>query len=94
MYNFNNNMYPDNKVIINCRRCSQKLRVPRDAGKISVTCPVCKMEFIFDPNDIIFKVTSYFKNTFYTWKRTVSNLKMYGSAFSQIRKYMNNRYKR
>ena len=30
----------------NCPNCRQKLRVPRHKGKISITCPVCKSEFI------------------------------------------------
>lgn len=29
-----------------CPRCSSTLRVPRGRGKISITCPVCKNEFI------------------------------------------------
>lgn len=94
MYNFNNNIYNDDKVIINCRKCSQKLRVPKDAGKLSVTCPICKTEFLFNPNDIIYKATSYIKNTFYSWKRNLSNLKMYKSVIYQMLKNMNNRYKR
>ena len=28
-----------------CPQCSQKLRVPRRQGKITVTCPKCKMQF-------------------------------------------------
>jgi hypothetical protein len=29
-----------------CPRCSSTLRVPRGRGRISITCPVCKNEFI------------------------------------------------
>mgnify|MGYP005861464625 CR=1 FL=1 len=42
-----------NKIIINCVNCLNKLKVPLDKGKIKVTCPVCKKEFIFNPNSII-----------------------------------------
>ena len=29
-----------------CPQCRQQLRVPRGRGKISITCPKCKTEFI------------------------------------------------
>jgi hypothetical protein len=29
-----------------CPKCSSTLRVPRGKGKISITCPVCKTQFI------------------------------------------------
>ena len=29
-----------------CPQCRQKVRVPRGHGKICITCPKCKMEFI------------------------------------------------
>lgn len=29
-----------------CPKCSSTLRVPRGRGKISITCPVCRTEFI------------------------------------------------
>jgi hypothetical protein len=29
-----------------CPKCSNTLRVPRGRGKISITCPVCRNEFI------------------------------------------------
>lgn len=28
-----------------CPKCSQKLRVPRNMGKINITCPYCNKEF-------------------------------------------------
>jgi hypothetical protein len=29
-----------------CPQCRQELRVPKGKGKISITCPKCKMQFI------------------------------------------------
>lgn len=29
-----------------CPKCKNKLRVPRGKGKIQITCPVCRTEFI------------------------------------------------
>ena len=29
-----------------CPKCSNTLRVPRGKGKISITCPVCRTEFV------------------------------------------------
>jgi hypothetical protein len=29
-----------------CPKCSRTLRVPKGRGKISITCPMCKTEFI------------------------------------------------
>lgn len=33
-------------VFIKCVKCKNMLRLPRNKGKLSVTCPVCKNEFI------------------------------------------------
>jgi LSD1 subclass zinc finger protein len=33
-------------VFIKCTNCKNMLRLPRNKGKLSVTCPVCKLEFI------------------------------------------------
>jgi hypothetical protein len=33
-------------VFIKCTKCKNMLRLPRNKGKLSVTCPVCKTEFI------------------------------------------------
>lgn len=32
--------------IFQCPSCNQKVRVPRGKGKISITCPKCRTEFI------------------------------------------------
>ncbi len=32
--------------IFRCPDCGQNIRVPRGKGKIAITCPVCKTEFI------------------------------------------------
>lgn len=29
-----------------CSKCRQTIRVPRDKGKIAITCPKCKHEFV------------------------------------------------
>lgn len=37
------------KVVISCKRCRQKARVPADRGKIEVTCPACGNKWIWGP---------------------------------------------
>lgn len=32
--------------IFKCPNCSQSIRVPKGKGKIAITCPMCKTEFI------------------------------------------------
>ena len=32
--------------IFKCPNCSQKIRVPRHKGKISIKCPTCRIEFV------------------------------------------------
>lgn len=31
--------------VINCPKCSSRLRVPKGKGKIKITCPKCKADF-------------------------------------------------
>jgi len=44
---------PDNKLVIKCSHCLNKLKVPLDKGKISVTCPVCRNVFLYNPDSIL-----------------------------------------
>lgn len=34
------------KVLYRCTKCHQTIRVPRGRGKIAITCPKCRYEFI------------------------------------------------
>jgi len=56
----NYNYQIDNKMTINCVKCLKKLRVPLDKGKILVTCPVCKKEFVFNPDSILHTLKQIF----------------------------------
>ncbi len=56
----NYNYQIDNKMTINCVKCLKKLRVPLDKGKILVTCPVCKKEFVFNPDSVIHTLKQIF----------------------------------
>lgn len=42
----------ENKLTIHCIHCTRKMRVPSNKGKIAVTCPNCRKEFLFNPNSI------------------------------------------
>lgn len=33
-------------LFVKCPRCKKTLRLPKNKGKLSVTCPVCKYEFL------------------------------------------------
>ena len=37
------------KVITNCPKCSQKLRIPSDLGNLNLTCPKCRHSWLFSP---------------------------------------------
>lgn len=36
-----------------CPKCRNTLRVPKGRGKIAITCPVCKTEFIKDRKSVV-----------------------------------------
>lgn len=59
-YNNYNYYYSDNKIVIHCVKCLGKLKVPVDKGKIMVTCPLCKKEFLFNPNSILDTIKQIF----------------------------------
>jgi len=42
-----------NTQIIKCAKCTRKLRIPTDKGKLKITCPKCKYSFSFDPDKLI-----------------------------------------
>lgn len=44
-----NNLRPASKVpnkVFSCPKCKQKLRVPKGKGKIEITCPKCRNNFV------------------------------------------------
>lgn len=47
------NNAPSDKVVINCSKCLNKLRVPTNVGKVEVTCPVCNNKFKYNPNSLL-----------------------------------------
>lgn len=56
----NYNYLTDNKIIINCAQCMNRLKVPVDKGKILITCPVCKKEFIYNPDSVLHTLKQIF----------------------------------
>lgn len=38
--------------VLTCKSCSQKLRVPRDKGRLKVKCPKCESNFFWGGLDI------------------------------------------
>lgn len=38
----------DDYLHIKCERCGQKLRVPKDGGRVRVTCPTCRHQTTMD----------------------------------------------
>jgi hypothetical protein len=49
----NYNTKNSSTTIISCIKCFSKLRVPADRGKISVICPICRDNFIYNPDSIL-----------------------------------------
>jgi len=43
----------DNKMVIRCKHCLGRMRAPLDKGKISITCPLCKKGFLYNPDSIL-----------------------------------------
>ncbi len=46
---FINNLRPASKIpnkVFSCPECRQKLRVPKGRGKIEITCPKCRKNFV------------------------------------------------
>jgi hypothetical protein len=44
-------MTEDEKIIVICEQCHQKLRIPRRSKKLHVTCPTCQYEFDYLDGD-------------------------------------------
>lgn len=41
----------EEKIIVICEKCHQKLRIPRQGKKLHVTCPACRYEFVYLDGD-------------------------------------------
>lgn len=52
--------YTGYKIIVICKYCLSKMRVPVDKGKIAVICPECRKEFIYNPDSIFHTVKQIF----------------------------------
>jgi hypothetical protein len=49
--NIQNNNCNGSHIIIQCKHCSQKLRLPAKKGLLNVTCPSCKNIFNYQSED-------------------------------------------